>query len=238
MKTYYDIFSGKFILVMNAAEFGEYLSYKWGEKFNYYLFVEGINVIIFILALICMFVFSMMYTQTSFLDPIVQVKKNYLFAEFMCAMVSAFLLIFISIKSPDASKLAKNLLKLAILVIVVIIGFGFGKMYMDSIYTEEKFAQLYDNEVKHKDETSNMKIEVSLKGAKIIESTQKEEYINENIHNYKVFTRQATLLTVLFFILWVLNIYMLIRVIKKINKLENLKRDDSIVYDEEVNIKY
>ena len=226
-----------FWLLFNARDFGSYLAYRWKLNFNYYLFVEGINVIIFIFTLILMLIFSIFYEQTNFLDPIVHVKKKYLIAEFISAIVGAVALAVISIKASEPKSLSKDLLILSIIMVIAIMGFGFGKIYMDSIYTEEKFSQLYEEKVDVKKAESYKKLDISLKGFKIIDSNQKKEYIAENMHNYKVFTRKNNIILILFFLVWILNLYLLIKVISKIQKIKKLEKDDIVVYDEEINVK-
>lgn len=225
------------LLLFNAREFGSYLAYKWKAKFNYYLFVEGINVIGFIGMLILMLIFSMFYKQTNFIDPIEQLKENYLISEFMTAIVGAIALAFISIKASAPKKLSRDLLILSVVMVIAIMGFGFSKLYIDSIYTKEKFAQLYEEKVDFKDYENYKKLDISLEGFKIINSNQKDEYISENMYNYKIFTRKSNIILILFFLLWILNLYMLIKVIIKMYKIKRLEKDDIVVYDEEINVK-
>lgn len=48
------------------------------------------------------------------------------------------ILAIISIKASEPKKLSKDLLILSVIMVIAIMGFGFGKIYVDSIYTEEK----------------------------------------------------------------------------------------------------
>lgn len=104
-------------------------------------------------------------------------------------------------------------------------------------YNENKFSELYETSEIKEYEKSNKKqnISIGLDGIKLTDL--KQSYIDENIMAYKFFSYKSIAITILYIIVIVFNIAMIIRLLKMQEKNERLNKDDSILFDEEENIK-
>lgn len=133
--------------------------------------------------------------KSTIVDPIASTKK--IFVNTYLIIIGIFLATTIIINSFSRSKteLVKRLaITLAISIIVMIVFLGI-KLNLDTIYTKEKFEQIYteQNANENISETSNKKakskVDIGLTGVKI--KTEKEYYIDECSKLYGIFSTKA-----------------------------------------------
>ena len=106
---------------------------------------------------------------------------------------------------------------------------------MDSIYTENKFAEIYEQEYTESKTSDKNKIDIGLTGVSI--KSEKEYYIDKCIEAYNVFTIKMYSSFAINGFLIILLIYEIIKVLNIQEKKDRLSKDDAILFDEEENIK-
>ena len=122
-----------------------------------------------------------------------------------------------------------------IISIITILTFFGIKVNMDSIYTENKFAEIYEQEYTESKTSDKNKIDIGLTGVSI--KSEKEYYIDKCIEAYNVFTIKMYSSFAINGFLIILLIYEIIKVLNIQEKKDRLSKDDAILFDEEENIK-
>lgn len=172
----------------------------------------------------------------SIIDPL-ESTKNTIITSYM---ITIFSLIVFTILSNCLSKQKKSLIKklVAILSIAVISIFVFLgiKANLDSTYTKEKFAEIYSQEYGKQNSTSKSKIDIGLTGMQI--KTEKEHYIDECMNAYSIFNIRLFGMLALNLLIIILLIYQISKVIKIQEKMDKMSKDDTVLFDEEENIKF
>lgn len=234
----------KIYVPMDTSELGEYLAYKWNAKFNYYTFVEGINVIIGIFIILVACITSALYllfSPSTFPDAIENVKNLYLYSGLLSAGIITSLILIFSIWSKNEKKLLSHMIFTLILTVVTIVALLTGKSYMDRVYTQDKFKEHFEeyciaNEVSDK-EKQNVIQEFNVWKMAIEEKDLEDKYIEESIKLYRGFTIRAWGIIILLASILLLNIYMLSKIITTIHYKNILAKNDNILEDDEINIK-
>lgn len=168
------------------------------------------------------------------MDPIESIKKNYIYAQFSVIAINLFLLFIINFivqKKETLIKGLKIIFLLSLISIIILIGI---KISLDQTYTEEKFEEIFETE--DFQNSSIYQINFSFNGIGITQETQKQVFINENLQAYHYFNFKILFGTILHGFVFLLNLYMLSKASKKINKKNQLLKDDLIVYDDETNV--
>lgn len=222
-----------------VSHYHPYIDY-WSRNSYYYHYDRNfvameIGITAFIL-LICLIIFILAY-KTSFVDPIETIKRTYIISKLIVVFVTTLLIACAFLFSKSRETLIKSLAIILLLSIVSIIIFMGIKFNFDTIYNENKFSELYETSEIKEYEKSNKKqnISIGLDGIKLTDL--KQSYIDENIMAYKFFSYKSIAITTLYIIVIVFNIAMIIRLFKMQEKNERLNKDDSILFDEEKNIK-
>ncbi len=95
---------------MTTEDFGAWLSYKWGAKFNYYIFVEGINVLLFMFFFLIVAIIMILTYKPTLGDFIANTKNIYLYAELIAVIVILCLTAIVSLFSNTKEKLIESVL--------------------------------------------------------------------------------------------------------------------------------
>lgn len=197
-----------------------------------FMLMEIIATAIILIGCIMAYLFSY---QPSFPDPIQSVKDTYLISQGIVLGCMVVFLILASFFTEEKEKLEKRLKVILIIsCISLVVLFGI-RIYLDGIYTTEKFETFYettDFEGKNESFSGNG---ISLKNMSI--ATQKELYVEENLRTYQFFQIKTLMLIVLQILLNILLGYFILRVRKHNQKKDQLEKDDAILYDEEENVK-
>ena len=107
-----------------------------------------------------------------------------------------------------------------LLVTVIITAFGYVN-FIDK-YNEETFAEMYT-------ETA-MKVKVS--------NDSKELFVQECQNLNEKFTTKVITICVIEYVLIFMNIVLFVSALKSKNRYEQIKKEDEVLFDEEINIKY
>ncbi|MBO5478380.1 MAG: hypothetical protein J6A04_01470 [Clostridia bacterium] len=234
----------KIYVPMDTSEIGEYLAYKWNAKFNYYIFTEGINVLcgIFVILLACIsWGIYILFSSSVFPDAIENVKNLYLYAGLLSAGIITGLILIFSIWSKDEKKLLSHMIFTLILTAITIITLLGTKAYMNTIYTQEKFEEYFeeycmDNEIS-KDEKEKVRQEFNIWRVTVEGKNLKDKYIEENMKLYQKFTIKSWVNLIILMCIFILNIYMITQIISKIHYKNILEKNDNILEDDEINVK-
>lgn len=227
----------RFLVPMDAEEFGLWLCYKYNVKFNYYIFVEGINVFFTFIALI-LFAIVWYFTESiSFPDPLESIKQIYLNWQFISIMLIALSLILISILSKNKEKLRKHLIFTFLVTIILLVELIGVKSVFDNTYTDEKFAQLYETEIENKRDKTYYDVEFSDGKLQFNEKTEKDKYIEDIRYEYNKFNVKVIIGDMLLVLIGIFNAYMILKVQQKIESIEKLNQDDVVVYDDKIDVK-
>lgn len=183
----------------------------------------------------------LLYTITNksmVIDPIKSIKDTFIHSQFIAISISTVSICVLCFALKDKQKLIKSLKIVFILSLIAIIVFLVIRIRLDSIYTENKFAQLYEisNNDKNKETDSKIHISVNLNGIKIV--NEKENFITENIKAYNYFKTKTFLETIIYLIVISFNLIFIMRITNKKDKLEKLNSNFDILFDNEQNVKY
>ncbi len=176
--------------------------------------------------------------KPEFVDPIEGIKKIYINSQIISMITSLTLIMITMFFSKTKEILIKRLkiiLILSMLAIMVFVGIKIGLNIKYNNY--EKFSKYYEiSEVKENEELNKNNIKVALTGIEIRDI--KQAYIEDNMKAYKYFTYKTTACTVLYAILVIFNVSMIIKVANQQESIDKMQRDDSILFDEEENVKF
>ena len=108
---------------------------------------------------------------------------------------------------------------------------------MDKKYNQNTFGEFYESyeKIKNNSKDSN-KVKGGLTEIKILDS--KGAYIEESIKAYTVFTIKTVLYMIIHVAIVVLTIYLSYRLATIEVKKQKLAKDDSVLNDDEQNVKY
>lgn len=197
--------------------------------------IEVIAVLLILLIVAITYIFTY---KTWFEDPISTIKNNYLTAQ-LVSIIASLVLIGLATGLTKSSKenLIRNLKIIAIICSIVIIIFLVIKINMDKKYNQNTFGEFYESyeKIKNNSKDSN-KVKVGLTEIKILDS--KGAYIEESTKAYTVFTIKTVLYMIIHVAIVVLTIYLSYRLATIEVKKQKLAKDDSVLYDDEQNVKY
>lgn len=226
------------LMPMKTEDIGLWMAYKYKAKFNYFIFIQGINVLGFIAFFLVIGIFLLLTYKPSILDPIEQIKSTYLYGMLIITGVVLIMTAGISLFANTKEKLVHYLSVTLIGSILILIMFVGIKINLDSTYQEEKFGELYETEVKEKSNKLYYRMEISMTSMGVKEETQKEIFIRENKRAYDYFKIKTTMVLILYALGILLIMYMLLKINQEVKAREQLEKDDNILYDKERNIKY
>ena len=196
----------------------------------------AMSVILTLIIIIAGIVTYLAVYESKIIDPLEDMKKLFINFHIVIIGILLGLNIVTNFFSKDELILVKRLIAILALSIIMLLIFAGLRLGLDSTYTYDKFAQIYD-EQNHSEETDiESKIDIGLSGMSI--KTEKEYYVDECVELYNIFKIKTYGILLLHFLLNVLIIYQMIKVIKIQNQKNKLKQNDVVVFDEEQNIRY
>lgn len=196
---------------------------------TYVIFQMIMTFIIFTVAVIAFFVSY----KSVIPDPIEKMKNIILSTHTILILSLLVITLLLNYFSRNINVLIKRLLIILLISIITLITFLGIKIYLNSIYTNNKFEQIYEE--KYKIDKYDSKQRVDIIDMKI--KNQKEYFIDECMKMYYIFSIKTYGIMILNTLLIVLLIYQIIKVSKIQEKKDRLSKDDAIVYDEEENVK-
>ncbi len=230
---------------------GGFSSFKRGENNNrgyyrrgffgvyYYIPLDNTYVIFQMIASIIIFIIAGITFLTTYKSPVVDtiadIKKSLINSHIIIILVLLGFTLLANYFSKDKYALIKKLVIIIIISIITILTFFGIKVNMDSIYTENKFAEIYEQEYTESKTSDKNKIDIGLTGVSI--KSEKEYYIDKCIEAYNVFTIKMYSSFAINGFLIILLIYEIIKVLNIQEKKDRLSKDDAILFDEEENIK-
>lgn len=196
------------------------------------------QIIVEVSILIFCFIAYFITYKTSFVDPIETIKSTYMNTLFVAILLSVGLIGLTRYFSKSKKTLIRNLKVIIFLSIIAMIGFIGTKISFDQMYQEETFSTFYENSDLKQKETLYHKqtIHVGLSGVQIMDL--KQVYIEDNMTAYHFFTYKSMAVLLLYGILIAFTIFMIYRLVHKEEKKEQLLKDDTILFDEEENVKF
>lgn len=230
---------------------GGFSSFKRGENNNrgyqrggffgvyYYIPLDNTYVIFQMIASIIIFIIAGVTFLTTYKSPVIDtiadIKKSLINSHIIIILVLLGFTLLANYFSKDKYALIKKLVIIIIISIITILTFFGIKVNMDSIYTENKFAEIYEQEYTESKTSDKNKIDIGLTGVSI--KSEKEYYIDKCIEAYNVFTIKMYSSFAINDFLIILLIYEIIKVLNIQEKKDRLSKDDAILFDEEENIK-
>ena len=142
----------KLLIPMDPKDFGAFLAYKYNAKFNYYLFVEGINVLLFLIFIGLSALTLFLVYEPTLGDYIIHTKNIYTGTELVMIIVFLVVLGLISCFASSKEKLKRDLkiiCAITLLSILFLIGIKIG---LNKKYTKETFSNIYENQVINKND--------------------------------------------------------------------------------------
>lgn len=180
------------------------------------IILVGIAIFIGILALI----FN--YESPYIYDPIENVKNNFIELQFVGLMLNGILLGISIAKRKNSKNAYKMFITTFFTLLVSVIITSFGYINFINKYTEETFNEMYTE--------AAMKVEVA--------SGSRELFVQECKSLNEKFTVKVVTICGIEYVLVFMDIVLVIAALKSKNKYEQIKKEDEVLFDEEINIKY
>ncbi len=217
-----------------------YSRYWNGRYFiiNYDKSFVAISLIMTFIILITGFCAYLFAYKLPFEDPIAGVKSNFLTAQ-LALLVTPIILTFLAVIFTKSNKqnLIKYLRIISILSLISILILWGVKFYLDNKYnSDDVFSSYYDKyEEKNNDEDSK-KITFGLSGINI--SSPKQAYITKSKDAYTNFTIKSMIYIVLQFLTVIFILYFSFRIEHIEERIDKLKKEDEVLFNEEQNVKF
>lgn len=208
-------------------------------RMYYYIPLDNTYVIFQTIASIIIFAIAGVAFLTTYKSPVIDTiadtKKIVMNSHIIITLVLLGFTLLANYFSKDKFALIKRLMVIMVISIITILIFFGIKANMDSTYTKNKFAEIYEQEYTENKTSDKNKIDIGLTGLSI--KSEKEYYIDKCVEAYNIFTIKMYSAFVLNIFLIILLIYQIIKVSNIQEKRDRLSKDDAILFDEEENIK-
>jgi hypothetical protein len=218
----------------------ERMYYRGGFfRMYYYIPLDNTYVIFQMIATIIIFIIAGIVFLTTYkspvVDPIEDTKRTIMNSYIIIVLLLLCFTLLSNYFSKDKFALTKRLIIiLSLSVIAILVFFGI-KVNLDSTYTSNKFAQIYEQEYSEETSNTKSKIDIGLNGVNL--KSEKEYYVDKCLAAYKVFSIKMYGIMGLNIFLMILLIYQIFKVLNIQEKRDRLSKDDAILFDEEENIK-
>lgn len=173
--------------------------------------------------------------KSTILDPLEGTKKLFINSELIITVIFLITMFVVNIFSKKEEDLSRRLVLILMLSLILFLVFLGIKLNLDVTYNEAKFEQIY-TEQNGSESEKKTRIDIGIAGASL--KTEKQYYIDESIKLYNIFKIKSYGSLGLHLLFNVLLIYQILKMQKIQNGKEQLARDDSILYDEEENVKF
>ena len=210
-------------------------------RMYYYIPLDNTYVIFQMIAAIIIFIvagISFLITyKPSVIDPLEDTKKIIMNSYIIITLSLVVITILANYFSKNKNALIKRLFVILAISIITLFVFICIKANLDSIYTMDKFEQIYMQDHENEKISDNKsKLDIGITGMSV--KTEKEYYIDECVKAYNIFAIRMYGIVALNVLLIILLIYQVSKVSKIQDKRDQLSKDDAILFDEEENIKF
>lgn len=224
----------------NSSERNERMYYRGGVfRMHYYIPLDNTYVIFQMIATIIIFTIAgitfLITYKPSVIDPIESTKRLIINAHIIVILSLLIITLLANYFSKDKSALIKRIFVILLLSVITILVFVGIKVNLDSVYTKDKFNQIYEQEYSEQNSKAKSIIDIGLNGTNI--KSEKEYYIDECLKAYNIFTIRMYGVIILNVLLIALLIYQLLKISKIQDNKDRLSKDDIILFDEEENVK-
>lgn len=192
-----------------------------------------INVSMIVTGLVIGIIISIFTYKSTIIDPIENMKKLFINSNIIIIGILLAATLISNLFSKNAISFIKRLIVICSISILSMLIFLGIKLKLDIDYNENKFEQIYleQNISEFSSAKSKFDIEINNK-------VEKKYYIDECIKLYNIFSLKAYGVLGIHLLLNILLIYEISKVLKIEDKKDRLNKDDLILYDEEINVKY
>ncbi len=204
----------------NRIHVGRYYgtSYQYGPAFWI------IAVIMFFTCLI-----GILYSyKPSIIDPISGIKKLYVNGYLISLGILLIFILIVHKKSKDSKELSHNLFIALLASFALVLTFISFKIFLDKIYTETKFEEIYLN-------VGELQTDINLIDTNRLAT--KSHYVSECKNLYAIFDANVFSIFILHFTFNLLLIYITLKAKNNRDKIEKVQLHDDALFDEEINIK-
>lgn len=215
--------------------------YYRGRFFRRYYYIPLDNTYVifqmiatFIILIVVGITFLVTY-KSAIIDPIENMKNSIMWTHTIITLSLLVITLLANYFSKDKRALIKRLLIILAIAVIALIVFFVIKIELNSIYTNNKFEQIYEEEYKTLSSDKRTRVDIGLTGMKI--KTEKEYFVDECIKLYNIFNIKTYGIIVLNILLTLLLIYQISKVATIQDKKDRLNKDDAILFDEEKNVK-
>ena len=191
--------------------YGDLLIWEWIS-----LILIGIVIGIGVLALIFNYESQYIY------DPIEHVKNNFIELQFVGLMLNGILLGIATAKRKNSKNAYKIFIATFFTLLASVIITAFGYINFIDKYNAETFNEMYTETV--------MKVEVT--------GDSKALFVQECKNLNEKFAVKVITICVIEYILIFMNILLFVKALKDKNKYEQIKKEDEVLFVEEINVKY
>lgn len=218
----------------NATHYSHY----WNGRFRviYYdrrfIAIELISICIVLITIIAVYIFTY---KPLINDPIASEKNTFLTFQLICigiTIVSTGLVTFLSKTKETLIRSLRLIVVLSCLTIIMHLGI---ELYMNKTYNKETFEEFYETYEQSKKQNDSQ-IAIGLTGIKILGA--KEFYIEESMKAYNNFKVKAIIYMVIHVMIALIIFYLASRLSSKESKKQKVYKNDTVLFDEEENIKF
>lgn len=206
-------------------------SQKKYEEANNYAISRRINIITILIIVLIFLIFLIFFYKPKSIDILEEIKSTYIYGItiILGLLVISIVLGCLLIKE---KKILSNLLKVVLIFNIIFLGMFFYIEYnLNKTYNnEEIFGELYDTQIKDKDDQKYIDIWKSLLELDLNTRTEREVFIDENMSQYTYFRIRAYLVFILYVITIMANTYIISKIDKGIKGQEILEKTDKILF--------
>ena len=209
-------------------------------RMYYYIPLDNTYVIFQMIAAIIIFTIAgitfIATYKPSVVDPLENSKRIILNTYIILTLSLVVITFLANYFSKDKNALIKRLIAILVISIITILVFFGIKANLDSIYTKNKFEQIYIQENGEQTSDSKSKFDIGLTGMQM--KTEKEYYVDECVKAYNIFSIKMYGIVAMNVFEIILLFYQISKVSQIQDKRDRLSKDDAILFDEEENVKF
>lgn len=209
-------------------------------RIYYYIPLDNTYVIFQMIAAIIIFTIAgitfIATYKSSVVDPLENSKRIILNTYIIVTLSLVVITFLANYFSKDKNALIKRLIAILVISIITILVFFGIKANLDSIYTKNKFEQIYIQENGEQTSDSKSKFDIGLTGMQM--KTEKEYYVDECVKAYNIFSIKMYGIVAMNVFEIILLFYQISKVSQIQEKRDRLSKDDAILFDEEENVKF
>ena len=186
---------------------------------------------VIILVIITGIVYIIRYSS-NIVDPMEDIKSAFFNAQIITIFLFISTVLIANLVVKDKKIYHKILLIASIIFMITILVFFMIELKLNTVYTKEKFEQIYlEQNVDKKEKTVT-------KSKKIALESEKEQYINECEKLYNIFKIKMNTVLIFDSFLNLLIIYKVYKNSRTQTQKNRLSKDDLILFNKEQNVKY